>query len=413
MKMKKKYIVFTVVFLIAATVYALLFHKDKTLKFIPENADVVVLVDVKKVTRQYISDLIMNPSQWFDDDSKNKNRISINKSGVKIPDFIQVFHLKNTPFGNWYTIFELKDADRFSEYLLQNKFVINGRKFFVKEGISITIKDKICIVGTSNTAFEDIGKLFSSDSKQNIMNADQLIGNSAGSISYISGEKITNFEVNLNEDDIEITNSGTSDDFALLISKLHQKNQFFDVELDEKNVKNSFQFFNKKWKDSLQINHFKATAELEEVNDTIISYAYDDNFNEIEKVSYQKIIQPNFIISLQSLHSAKTWEFFQNKKWINDQNQFTAIPVLPNRIVAKDKEILIQSTRKPLKLSLKQNQNYVFLKNNKLFSSAFHQLTATQKKILSEIDYIFYGNKAQNYFMKIQLKENELPLLLR
>lgn len=411
--MKKKYIFLVIVFLIATGIYVLLFQKDKTLKFIPKNADVVVLVDIKKVTRQYISAWVTHPSQWFKSDGENKDRISIYKSGIKIPDFIQIFHLKDTRFGDWYTIFELKDKTQFLHYLKQNKFIKNGENLFLRDGVFIDIKGKTCIVGTSNDAFENIRNAFLSKSETNILNADQFIENSAGSISYISESKITNFLISLNSDEIEVKNSGNMSDFASLLSKVQQKNQFLSAELDEKNVKNGLQFFNKALKDSLQISYFRANADLEEVNDTIISYGYDDNFNEIEKVSYQKIIQPNFIISLQSLNPDKTWKIFQNKKWINDQNQFTSIPFQPNRIEARGKEVIIQSTRKPLQLSHKQDKNYIFLKNSKLLSSSFHQLNPAQKKILSNIEYIFFANKEHDYNVKIKFKKEKLPLILR
>jgi len=411
--MKKKYFFLVIVFLIATAIYILLFQKDKILKFIPKNADVVVLVDVKNVRRQYISDLVTHPSQWFNSDGKNKDRISIRQSGIKIPDFLQVFHLKNTQFGDWYTILEIEDKTRFVQFLKQNKFIKNGEKIFQKDGIFINVEEKICIVGTSNASFENIRTIFLSDSKQNILSADQFIKNSAGSISYISESKITNFLIHLNSDDIEVKSSEAKYNFKSLISKIERKNQFLEAELDKKNVKNGFQFFNKELKDSLQISYFKTNAELEEVNDTIISYGYDDNFNEIEKVTYQKIIQPNFIISLQSPNPDQTWKFFESKKWINNQHQFTAIPIQPNQIVEKGKEIVIQTTRNTVQLSQKQNENYVFIKNSKLLLSFFPQLNSNRKKLLSNIDYIFYGNKLQDYLLKIKLTKNELPLLLR
>ena len=411
--MKKKYVFLVIIFLIATAIYVLLFQKDKTLKFIPKNADVVVLVDVKNVTRQYISALATHPAEWFKSDGKNKDRISIHQSGVKIPDFIQVFHLKNTQFGDWYTILEIENKTKFVQFLKQNKFVKNGEKLFLKNGLFINIEGKTCIVGTSNAAFENIRNAFLSKSEANILSADQFIKNSAGSISYISESKITNFLINLNSDDIEIKSAEFKDDFKSLISKLELANEFLSAELDEKNVKNGLQFFNKELKDSLQISYFKTNAELEEVNDTIISYGYDDNFNEIEKVSYQKIIQPNFIISLQSPNPDQTWKFFESKKWINNQYQFTAIPIQPNEIVEKGKEIVIQTTRNPVQLSQKQNENYIFIKNSKLLFSFFPQLNSNRKKLLSNIDYIFYGNKSQDYLLKIKFTKEKLPLILR
>ena len=71
--MKKKYIVFFVAILLFAVGYFLLFHKDKSLKHIPENADIVVLIDVKKATRQYVFSFLMHPSKWFEEKKKEDN----------------------------------------------------------------------------------------------------------------------------------------------------------------------------------------------------------------------------------------------------------------------------------------------------------------------------------------------------
>jgi len=87
--MKKKYVVLVITMLLSASIYFLLFHKNKSLKFIPENADAIVLIDVKKATRQYISELLTHPSEWLKDDKKNKIKIYFSKSGVKIPDFLK------------------------------------------------------------------------------------------------------------------------------------------------------------------------------------------------------------------------------------------------------------------------------------------------------------------------------------
>jgi hypothetical protein len=172
-----------------------------------------------------------------------------------------------------------------------------------------------------------------------------------GSISFISGTKIQNFSVELKDDEIEIKNNVGFNGLSSIESRLQQTPHFLEMELDAVNVKQYARFFNKSIADSSEISKFRAVADLEQVNDTIISYGYDDNFNEIEKKSFQKIIQPNYIIDLQSRVPEKTWTYFQSKKWINTENQFTAIPFQPNKVSRSGNGITIQSVRKPLALS--------------------------------------------------------------
>lgn len=409
---KKKFIV-PLVLLLGIAVYFVFYHKDKTLKFVPKDVDAIVLIDVKKLTRQYISSFITHPSQWFGSKNKSENKISLQDSGVKIPDFLQIFHIKNSKFSDWYSVIELKDQQKFLAYLKQEKFVNKGKNTFQKDRIFIKIERNKCILGTSNLAFENIYQQLSQSSEKDNFNADSFIHNTLGSISFISGDRTQNFSIELNADDIEIKNESNSEEFASIISKLEQKTAFLDMELDAQNVKKSTLFFDKSIADSFQINYIKATAELEQVSDTIISYGYDDDFNEVEKKAYQKIIQPNYVIALQSSAPEKTWQYFQVKKWVNAQNQFTIIPFQPNSIVKDKAGFEIKSTRKPLQSSSNLKENYIFVKNSPLLLSSFSTLKSTEKKIISNLDYIFYGNKGQDYYIKLKAKKGDLPLILR
>jgi hypothetical protein len=411
--MNKKKLIVPLIVLLAAALYFVFFYKDKTLKFVPKNADAVVLIDVKKLTGQYISNLIAHPSKWSGRKKKDEKTISLQDSGIIIPDFLQVFHLKDTKFSEWYSVVELKDPQKFSDYLKSHQFISKGKNLFQKDQIFLKIEGENCIVGTSASAFEHINQSIFQSSEKNTLNADQFIDGTLGSISFISGQKIQNFSIELKADEIEIKNTSATADFASVISTFQKENHFLEIELDAHNVKNYSRFFGKNIADSTQVNYFKATAQLEQVNDTIISYGYDDNFNEIEKKTVQKIIQPNYVIDLQSSAPEKTWGYFQHKKWINDQDQFIAIPFQPNHIDGNDKGFTIRSTRKPIGLSPKLKDNYIYIKNSPLLVSSLSTLTPTEKRILSDIDYIFYGNKADNHWVKIKAKQGVLPLILR
>ncbi|UTX47448.1 hypothetical protein [Chryseobacterium sp. MA9] len=411
--MNKKKIIVPLVLLLAIAVYFVVFYKNKNLRYIPENADAVVLIDIKKLTGQYLFSLAANPSQWSGNKSKGKSSGSLKDSGIQIPDFLQIFHIKNTKFSEWYSVLELKDSQKFIAFLKKKNFVDKGNGRFQKDQIFIMINGNYCVAGTSDLAFEDIQKKLLKTSSNPVLDADQLIHNTAGSISFISGKKIQNFSIELNDNEIEIKNNSNAEFFNSITSKLQTGNHFLDLELDKENIRNLSRFFNKSIADSSQIAYFKTTADLEQVNDTIISYEYDDNFNEVEKKTFQKIIQPNYTIDIKSDNPEKTWEYFQSKKWINSENQFTVIPFQPNQISQNKNGVAIKSTRKPVSLSPQLKENYIFIRNSALLYSSLKMLGNTEKRIISDVDYILYGNKSQDYWIKIKAKNGELPLILR
>ncbi|PWN64509.1 hypothetical protein [Chryseobacterium oncorhynchi] len=410
--MNKKKVIASLILLLAVMAYFVLFYKDKKLRFIPESADTVVLIDVKNLTRQYIFGLITNPSQWGSK-TKGKNAVSLRESGIIIPDFLQVFHLKGTGASEWYSAIELKDPQRFIAFLKQQKFTDKGKNLFQKDHVFLSIVGDKCIVGTSDSGFKVINKEIFQGSPKNILNADQFIQSTTGSISFLSGQKIQNFSIELKDDEIEIKNNSNLQFLNTIASKLQKGNQFLELELDKENIRNFTRFFNKNIEDSLQSTSLMVTSNLEQVNDTIISYEYDDNFNEVEKKSFQKITQPNYTIDIKSDDPNKIWEYFQSKKWINEENQFTAIPFLPNEIRRNSKGIIIKSTRKPVSLSPQLKENYILIRNSTLLYSSLKTLSNTEKKIISDIDYVLYGNKSKDYWVKIKAKNGELPLILR
>ncbi|WP_288459490.1 hypothetical protein [uncultured Chryseobacterium sp.] len=408
--MKKKLFAF-VILLFAGMMYFVFYHKQNTKIFSPKEADAIILVDTKKLTREYVYSLAGHPSLWFE--SKRKNKISFRKSGVKIPDFLQIFHLKSSKFSNWYSVFELEDKKTFLLFLKQQKFTDLGNQMFRKDQVYIKILGRNCIVGSSSDDFERINNQLFHSSQANLFDADALVTNGLGSIILNTKKGSHNLSVELRHDEIEIRNQSDSYDPSPVISKLLKTDSFLETELDAENIKNFSSIFDKTFADSSSVNEIKASVHLEEVNDTIITYSYDDNFNEVEKKTFQKIIQPNYIIDFQSLNHEKTKLYFQNKKWINAQNQFTAIPFQPNLITQKSKGFEIKSTRKPVQQSFNLIENYIFVKNNPLLLSFLKILSSKEKKMISDIDYIFYENRNQDYYLKVQFKKDDLPLILR
>jgi hypothetical protein len=411
--MNTKKIIVPLIVLLAIAVYFVAFHKNKSLKYIPENADAVILIDVKKLMGQYLFSLAAHPSGWSGSENKGRStKGSLKDAGIIIPDFLQIFHIKDTKFSEWYSVAELKDSQKFISFLKKQSFTAKGNNRFQKDQIFIVVTGNLCIAGTSDSGFETIKNKLPVSSDP-VWNADQFINNAVGCISFISGKKIQNFSIDINEDEIEIKNSPDTETFNAIASQLEKRTHFLDIELDKENVRNFSHLFNKSIADSSQVTSFKATADLEQLNDTIISYEYDDNFNEVEKKTVQKITQPIYTIDIVSNAPEKTWEYFQAKKWINNENQFTAIPFQPNVISRNKQGAAIRSTQKAVSLSPRLKENYILIRNSALLYSSLKTLSTKEKRIISDIDYVLYTNKSKDYWIKIKAKNGELPLILR
>ncbi|MFC6269348.1 hypothetical protein [Frigoriflavimonas asaccharolytica] len=411
--MKRNKLIFLFLLIAIAAIYFLLFQKDKTLQYIPANADAIVVIDVKNLSRQYIYAFANHPSQWFKDKKEGESKFSFKSSGLKIPDFIQVFHLKNTGFSQWYSVLEIKDQVKFVAFLDNKKFTKKAENEFQKDNIFLKIEGEYCIFGTADKAFGDINNHLKEKEIQRYFNADQFMGDGIGSFSLVSEKGFSNFSIELNDDAIEIKKGKNIEVLAALISKIQVDHPFLEIELDKKNMENAASFFNIKSVDSSKIHYLKASATLKEVNDSIVTYDYDDDFNEIEKVAIQKIIQPNYAISLQSDNLEETWKYLYNKKWINDKSQFTLIPFQPNLINKQRENILIKSTKNPVELSNRYEENFIFIKNDPLVLKSFNSFTKNEKDLLSNLDYIFFGNKSDIYYLKLKMKKGDLPLILR
>ncbi|PTT31227.1 hypothetical protein DBR28_15685, partial [Chryseobacterium sp. HMWF028] len=196
--MNKKKIIVPLIVLLAVAVYFVAFHKNKNLRYIPGNADAVVLIDVKKLTGRYLFNLATHPSQWSGSKSKSKSSGSLKDAGIRIPDFLQIFHLKDTKISEWYSVLELKDSGRFISFLKKQNFVDKGNNCFQKDQFFVVIDGNQCIAGTSDLAFETLQKQLLQTSSNPVLDADQFIHHTAGSLSLISGKKIQNFSIDLN-----------------------------------------------------------------------------------------------------------------------------------------------------------------------------------------------------------------------
>lgn len=346
-----------------------------------------------------------------------KESKDIKKSGIKIPDFVQIFHLKNTPYSEWYSVFEIEDTKQFLGFLEQQKLIKPKENFYQSGNLLLKIVKNQCIVGIGNVHFSSLDLLseniISNNGVENVFSANQFIEGSHGSFSFISGETIQNFPIYLEDDCIKITNTAQHQNLLPLNADLLQKNQTFQMELDRENINIVKKITGKSYIDYLPIKKLVGFANLEMVNDTIVNYSFDDDFNEIKKISYQKILQPNYNFLIVTQEPESIWSYFQKKQWINPKNEFTALPFLPNSISRIDNGLVVKSTRKATSEPYKINKNYFFYKNENHLADHLKSLSPLEKKLWNELDYLFYINQNEEYHLELKFKKKALPFILR
>lgn len=408
----KKLIFFILVLLFGISIYFVFFHQDKSMKFIPKEADAVVLVDVKKIKRESVFSLLTHPSEWFKDSEIKSMVSSLNNSGVTTPDFLQICHLKNQQITDWSTILEISDREKFVAFLKNKKFTSEIPDHYEKDDFYVIIDGNYCFAGNSLSTVTNHRFYFKDEKSQQIFDADSFINGSSASITFL-GEKNYSYAIELLEDEIEISNAKNTKIFKPIIAQLNKKNLLFNLNLDKKNTKNISEFWLKNRFDSLQIGETKMIVSLESVSDTIVTYEYDDNFNEVEKKSFQKLTQPNYIITSKSFNPAKTLEFLHKEKWINAENKFMNVPYQPVLLRENTNFFTVKSPKNPLSIDKNQKGNFIFFKNDPLLTNLTTNLSPSQKNLLSRIDNIFYGNQGADYVVKIKFKKGKMPLILK
>ena len=417
--MKTKFKLVILIFVcVLGCVYYFLFYKNNNLKFIPYNTDAVLIMDIKNIQNHYLKEILKNPTAWkFNIFTKDDDRISILNSGIEIPYFIQVFHLKNTSFATWFSIFELNDSEKFLQFLKQEKFINKGKNIFQKDDICIKINTENCLISYNSKMLEleKLNKYLSNKNSftQNVQSTQYLTNYAAGSFVFLD-KNIKPIQIYFNRNTIlfDNNNENLSKEFTKFYPNIFELN--FNTDLLEKTKIFYNKYADLKFIDSLHLNNIHAEIhDVKQVKDSIITYNYDDNFNETKEVSFQKILQPLYSVTFSTENSKNLMDYFTKNEWINNKNQFVKIPFQPNFTTVSSNNILI-STEKIAKGKVKNSAiNYFFFTNSNTYLwNELHFLSMENKKKITFLESIHFINKNNEYFLKIQFKENNLPWIL-
>ncbi|MEO8770502.1 MAG: hypothetical protein ABI402_10470 [Ferruginibacter sp.] len=447
---KKKWLLFFLCILLLAG-YWKFFYKTYSETAVAKSADCIIALDVKRVTNTVIWNLLTTPSQW--------KKISYSRSGklswkdmVKIPDYVFVFHVAGQPGNAWYSVLEIKDETDFMNGLLQYHFEkgdsFTGMQSYFSNGQGIAmirsgnkllvgnnaIENKSYISQVANEMFvqkqfAERKKLFKNVEasshlsilieKNNFLQQDAVIKmNFDKKLIRIDAlfnplKQFTFTENNFNYTADALFSTG----FTQPSSSLYN---LFPAQA-KTNISKAINFNI----DSLllQSNHYydlNITAIAPRI-DSAISYVYDDNFNQVEKVVVNNVMEPSCYFNIHGDSISNIFNYWNNNGQLEKTvagDLFLPMPFAKSYCVQKSKsELSVASAGFENKQNIHSIDCILFFKLllTKIPAELLKYLPEDVVKSIANLESIEITLKKAGGNIKLEgkfnKKENDLPLL--
>ena len=391
--MKKRYWLLLLLLALCIFGYVKLFYSSINNAAVPSNADMVATIDVKKVIRTVVWDIVTHTSKWKIKSSSTEATDAVDLKDVFVlPDYAQAFHIKGEPTNKWYTVLQIADEDLFTKALKQYGFTTLYTNQYTSTGKNLGIVKNGNNIIVSNYALDSANNLnalletFAKNSFLATEKSNQITAANSHFTIFIAADNFLQKDA--------IVKANITNDNILIDGELNPKAAFSFVE-------NDFVFDNNAMLGLGFTQPTKAVYDLISRNDKInisnaigvntdtlfipsnkyyqlqvdgivpridsaISYTYDDDFNAIQKVVVNNVDEPmyNFIVSGDSVQNIyNNWA--NNKTIVTDSNGnlFRPMPLVKSYCVVKEKNTLEIAPKNFTKTATNENIKAVFFAN--------------------------------------------------
>jgi len=356
MRMNKKRWLLLILLLVSLFAWYKLFYTTYSKEAIPASADAIVTVDIKKITRTILWQYISHPSEWKVGSlfSSKKDSLPSWKDIVNLPDYLFAFHAKNQPASSWYLLLDIKNKkdliNGFSRYQITkvNDSIFQNKKL----GLLFLVKgEKLLLSINSQDGVDNLQQIADEIFSKKQFLAKEKIGELVAKNNHVSAviepnaflKTAAELSANLDDDGLHIRGNispkerlfesqqtlSYSANSLLSITFAQPSEKLFSLLGKEKISKllnvNVDSFFAKS--NTLYQLDFKG---FQKEKDSVISYTYDDDFNQIETVAVQEINQPVFSFSMKGKNTATVYNYLRENAKLEATPKgmlFTAIPV--------------------------------------------------------------------------------------
>ncbi|WP_264565921.1 hypothetical protein [Flavobacterium sp. N3904] len=357
-----------------AFLYWLGFKKHFEKNCIHQNADQVVMVDLKNIRNYFVFSSLKKPSQWLkNSENTNTNKLfDLKAFGVKTSDYLAFFHIENQPETVFYCMAAIQNEIDFekamNKYHFRKTVLKNGMTDYYSKDIRLLIlKHSSQILCASIREKEkEIAVKIAEDLflKSQFLDAEK-IKNTIGTPNAITlWLKKNNFLdkngiITIRLEDHEIVAEGQlklKPKYRREIQFSQNKNPLFALGFDFGMIRN----FKSVTQNKDKINKIigfdldsiisKNPTKMElilyriiEKKDSSISYSYDDDFNAIEKVIVHTSREPSFYFSMQSDNTKKIFNYLNSQKAIDKDRVFVNFPFAKTNISVHKKNLVFQA----------------------------------------------------------------------
>ncbi|MFT3701967.1 MAG: hypothetical protein QM802_06345 [Agriterribacter sp.] len=354
--MKKKHWALLILCLLLLLGYVKLFYKTYSEDAVAASADNIGALDVKRITNTIIWNYITTPSQWKIGSLLSTSDKVDWDDMVTIPDYIFVFHAKDQPMNAWYTVLQVKDEKDFEKGLQQFGFERRegSEEFFSKKyGIeyirngdrllvgNMAVNDKQYIRKVADELFAKKNYVSKQTLDKNISAASHFAFQYTGN-DVISGIVASaNFDKNTVSVNVDISTikpftfqsktfnySSTS---LLSIAFTQPPAEAYAFLTDSAKSRAS-RLLNFQLDSLLRPDNKYYQLDLPAIitrADSAISYEYDKDFNQVEKVVVNNVQEPSFNFSITGdsiQHIYDYWKSSQQLEQTVAGDLFTPIP---------------------------------------------------------------------------------------
>jgi len=448
---KKKWILL-VLFILLVAGWFKFFYKTWTNESVPENADCIIALDVKKITNTLIWNFITTPSQWKSGDwfsSDEEGKVSWDDM-ISLPDYVFLFHLSGEPENAFYTVVEINDQDDFEKGLKQYGFEKTATGSFASKqtGIEFIRNGNQLLVGNAAVEnkeyLEQASAALFGKKKFTSKNYLKRVIKNTGHFSlygpmlkYLLNPVVTHITGNFD---------GSSVNFSMPVytQEFFQFAKFDFQHSDSSMLSMSFSMSYPALKQIIPDSSLQSISKAVNFNidslllpsnlyyqldisgiypriDSAISYTYDDNFNPVEKVVVNKVNEPAFIFTVTGKEVTTIYDYWKRNgqlEYSNDSSMFTPIPFVKSYCSIKNKNILTVASdgyKKTAQNRVIDNGIFLRILVTKIPPSLLIYLPASIQKLLKNIESIeaFDSYEGKRCILNLQFnkKKNDQPLI--